>query len=150
MTKRFLLLFAAVAMLCAAGCESLPSAPSGNKLTVTPATLSFRAEGGQAKVGYSAPAAWTAEVSVDWISFVGDSSGASGAGTITLEAQANPTTDPRAATFTIKSGSDSQQVSILQDAGKQVEPDPDPVNSIDGHVNDWSDDPDPDFEKTTE
>ncbi|MBO4634921.1 MAG: BACON domain-containing protein [Bacteroidales bacterium] len=151
MTRKILSLVTAAALLCLAACDSMQSAAGGGaSFNVTPTSLSFGADGGQATVAFTAPEAWAAKVPAEWVTIQGEATGGPGAGTLTLVASANTTTDPRAATLSITSGAAIRTVSILQEAGKGSgghTDDPASESNFGGQVNDWSDSSDPNFEK---
>ena len=124
------LLGAAVALICAIACDTLPQLPENVNLGVTPTEVTIPAEGGQATVSFNSPLVWQASSSADWLQ-LSRTAGEAGDVTVTLTADPNESEDQRTATVTVSivNYDKSETVSVIQ-LGKEPEtptpPEPDP------------------------
>ena len=114
-----LLLSLAVAFTgCGGGDDN--NTPSGGSSTVTitvkPEALDFSAEGGTYNIGVNTTGKeWGAYTDAAWLT-VSTANSTQQQGTMTVKAEANPTTGNRSATVTIMSGAARKQVAVTQAA----------------------------------
>ena len=94
--------------------------PVEDVFEVSPLSLSFDAEGGENTIEVTTNLEWTATTDADWITFSPASS--SEDETIVVTAQENEETEDRTATISITAGEHEQEVSILQLAAEEQEP----------------------------
>lgn len=138
----FAIAFAAVMGLCSCGggSEEKGSDPVIDqvKLSASPETFNFKAEGGEGTINVSSSREWSvfASNSEPWIT-VTPGSGASGSASVKVSVQANSTYEPREGEVTVKAGSERKYIKITQDAAEK------PVYSftcpLDGYDLAWND-----------
>lgn len=120
----FAIAFAAVMGLCSCGggSEEKGSDPVIDqvKLTASPETFKFTAEGGEGTINVSSSREWSvfASNSEPWIT-VTPGSGTSGSATVKLTVQANSTYESREGEVTVKAGSERKYIKITQDAAEK-------------------------------
>ena len=134
--KRRLLSFLSVAaiLLSAVSCDDLMEMiggleeSDGNTVTsfsVTPSSLSLKAEGGEATIAFTAPAVWSATSSAEWIT-IDPAAGKSGETVVTVTALAN-TGAERSAKVTVESSDYRVDVTVKQAGIEEVNPPEPPV-----------------------
>ena len=113
-------------LILAASCEG-----SQVGLGLTPATVNLPAEGGSARVAFSAQEAWKATTTAEWIR-LSPSSGEAGDIVMTVEVAENTTTTPRTTLVTVSVPSIelSGTLTVSQEGATVV---PDPVLTISAH-----------------
>lgn len=123
--KLYLVLLSAI-LLCACGGDNSPSSEptptpsptqtSQGKIEI-PTTEDTKPiisqKGGSTTIKFNATGNWTASSTESWCT-ISPSSGQSGSNTITITTKENDTYDDRATTITLKSGSNSQTITLSQ------------------------------------
>lgn len=129
--------------------ENIPGGNEGGKveLSITPETVSIKAEGGEATIAFNAPAVWSATCSEDWIT-IQPSAGTSGESVVTITALPN-TGAERTAIVTVESSNVKASATVKQAAGQDTPPEPqETVWSITGTINGWDWNNDLDMDKS--
>ena len=113
-----ILLSLAVALMGCGGGDDDNSSGGGNAVTITvqPASLDFSAEGGTYNIAVTTTGKeWGAYADAGWVT-VSTANTTKQQGTVTVTAEANPTTTIRTATITVMSGAARKQVAVTQAA----------------------------------
>ena len=148
--KFFSILSMATALFCAVSCGDimemigdLEGGDNGNTVTsfsVTPSSLSIKAEGGAATIAFTAPAVWSATSKEDWIT-IDPAAGKSGETIVTVTALAN-TGAERSSKVTVESANFRVDVTVNQAAGGEVNPPEPPAGEskwyICGNFHEWN------------
>ncbi len=125
--KKFRFILLAALLAVAASCGEKPVTPETATLTVSPATLEYKAEDSSNKlVLVTTTEGWTASVSDSWIHL--DKTSGNTGGSVTVTVDANTGADDRKGTISFK-GAQSANVSVTQ-AGTDIRPmvaNPDPL-----------------------
>lgn len=128
MKNRFFTLFVlAATVLGAVACGKTITdpEPAPVSLTVSPTSVSVKAEGGEATVSFKAPEDWSASCSVQWVSLE-PASGKAGDVTLKIKVAANTVTEAREATVTVTCKDAKATVAVKQEAAEEeVPPGPD-------------------------
>lgn len=123
------LLSIAAALLGTASCEDLLGIIEDfggdvNKVTeisITPKSVTIKAEGGTASIAFTAPEAWSATSTEDWIT-IEPSAGTRGDAVVTITANAN-TGAERSTTVTVESGKLKASATVIQEGAGGNGPD---------------------------
>ncbi len=134
--------------LSACGGEDEPKIDDKTTTTVSPANLSFSADGGRTTVTVNTGAAeWDAATEASWIKL--DKTGTAGKnGTIGVTAEANPSLKERSASVTVMAGRERVQIPVTQ-AGKTPEPVDPSIDVPEGYTLVWHDEFDTDGKLNT-
>lgn len=108
---------------------------SSDNITLSQTTVALDGAGSSVNVQLQAAHEWGADASDSWIK-VSPSSSVEKSLTVTISADANPTTAVREGTITIKSGTARASIKVTQAAGTAVE---DPYNTPEGYKLVWHD-----------
>ncbi len=126
--KKFRFILLAALLAVAVSCGEKPVTPEAATLTVSPATLEYKAEDSSNKlVLVTTTEGWTASVSDSWIHL--DKTSGNTGGSVTVTVDANTGVDDRKGTISFK-GAQSANVSVTQ-AGTDIRPmvaNPDPFD----------------------
>ena len=147
--KLFSIMSMATALFCAVSCDDIMEVIGGleggdnntvTSFSVTPSSLSIKAEGGEATIAFTAPSVWSATSSADWIT-IDPAAGKSGETIVTITALAN-TGAERSSKVTVESANFRVDVTVNQAAGGEVNPPEPPAGEnkwyICGNFHEWN------------